>query len=79
MKYIANPVEVDANRIISVGERDSCGATPLALENGVTYSAPIQQTVHYSPFEGDYVAVHSDGTVDVIPAELFEQKYSIVS
>lgn len=76
MKYVANPVIVEANEIVSVGPKDENGATPIALKNGSNNIATAEMTARYHPNPGDYLVVQSDGYVYLNPKDVFERKYS---
>ena len=75
MKYIANPIEVDAERISEV--LASTGETPmiLKLESGKLYSPNAGMLARMTPIAGDYVVTQSDGYVYLNPKEVFERKY----
>ena len=75
MKYIANPIEVDAERISKV--LASTGETPmiLKLESGKLYSPNAGMLARMTPIAGDYVVTQSDGYVYLNPKEVFERKY----
>jgi len=73
MKYIANPVEVEAFRITSVGEAEK--GVALILENGAIEIATPEMTARMQPSEGDYWVIQSDGYVYLNPKDVFERKY----
>jgi hypothetical protein len=79
MKYIANPVEVDAYRIIFIGDSDKTGI-PVVLdygegqENHSVYATP-EMTSRMKPNVGDYWVVQSDGYTYLNPKDVFERKY----
>lgn len=78
MKYIANPVEVEAYRIASVGEPYGGGELAMrdcACDDGVTRVATVAMMSRYTPVEGDYWVVQSDGYFYLNPREVFERKY----
>lgn len=76
MKYIANPVEVDAQVIIGVGTASSeDGSLHLALGNGENFTAEKGMTARYFPAPGDYVVTQADGYVYLNPKDVFERKY----
>lgn len=74
MKYIANPVEVDAFKIVGVGEKKEEG-THLALDNGENVIATPSMTSRMGPQPGDYWVIQSDGYVYLNPKDVFERKY----
>jgi hypothetical protein len=79
MKYTANPVEVDAYKILEVGpEADrSAGERILKLDGGpgmVICDKPMM--ARYTPNPGDYWVIQSDGYPYLNPKEVFERKYS---
>jgi hypothetical protein len=75
MKYIANPVEVDAEIIILCGPVCSDGSMPLVLQGGKEVVADRSMISRYIPSEGDYWVKQSDGYMYVNPKEVFERKY----
>lgn len=75
MKYIANPVEVDAFKIVGIGTHED--GLHLALENGKSKVADAGQTARFLPAIGDYYVVQSDGYVYLNPASVFERKYRL--
>lgn len=78
MKYVANPVEVDAQIIIEVGPIEGNGSTKLNLQNGDVVTADKGMISRYIPKEGDYWVTQSDGYIYLNPKEVFERKYSPV-
>ena len=77
MKYIANPVEVDAFVIVKVGPVADRGGDfrILKLEDGKLVQADAGMMSRYTPVEGDYWVIQSDGYVYLNPKEVFERKY----
>lgn len=75
MKYVADPVEVDAFVIIKVGSSGSDGDLALLTEDGVWRPADKGMTARYTPQEGDYWVRQSDGYVYLNPKDVFERKY----
>lgn len=76
MKYIANPVEVEAHRIVSVAPQANVDCSlNLALENGENQIADSGMLARYVPVPGDYWVIQSDGYVYLNPKEVFERKY----
>lgn len=90
MKYQANPVIVDAHRIVSVGPILGCrtffpdghdepeGSQHLALENGESAIATAEMRSRMEPQPGDYWVIQSDGYVYLNPKDVFERKYAAV-
>lgn len=81
MKYTANPVNVEAHKIVSVGEPRSVGGIKhfdmhLALENGENVIADGGMLARYVPMVGDYWVVQSDVYTYLNPKDVFERKYS---
>jgi len=74
VKYIANPVEVDAFKIVDVfsSSRSPC---LLRLENGTEVEAFPEMTARFKPSAGDYWVIQSDGYIYLNPKEVFERKY----
>ena len=79
MKYIANPVEVDAFIILSVGPVLPDGSMHCATQDGQNRVADKGKISRYIPTDGDYWVIQSDGYEYVNPKEVFERKYSPVS
>lgn len=78
MKYQANPVIVEAHKIVSVGIEDDFDSQPLALENGENVFATKEMLARMKPVEGDYWVIQSDGYVYLNPKDVFERKYSLL-
>lgn len=76
-RYKANPIEVDAYPIVSVGKRGKDGM-PIALENGTNYNATPDMLARMIPVVGDYLVLQADGYVYLNPKDVFEHKYSPV-
>lgn len=76
MKYTANPVEVDAHIILSVGPILADGSMHLALQNGENVTADKGMISRLIPQSGDYWVIQSDGYVYLNPKDVFERKYS---
>lgn len=76
MKYIANPVEVDAEKIVEVvSQATSEHPMILKLESGKLYSPNGGMLARMTPVAGDYVVTQSDGYVYLNPKDVFERKY----
>jgi hypothetical protein len=76
MKYIANPVEVEAERIAAVvSQATDEHPMILKLESGKLYSPNAGMLARMSPVPGDYVVTQSDGYVYLNPKDVFERKY----
>lgn len=78
MKYIANPVEVEAFRIEAVAQPTPLGHRSLLLDNESTVICTREMAARYIPVPGDYWVVQQDGYEYVNPAAVFERKYSRV-
>jgi hypothetical protein len=78
MKYIANPVEVDAFKITKVNPEADQGdhSRVLKLEDGKHVLADKGMLARMTPTVGDYWVVQSDGYVYLNPKDVFERKYS---
>lgn len=81
MKYIANPVVVDAFQIIAVGDEDpsidlAIPPRTLTLENGRTVTATPMMLARMTPVVGDYWVIQEDGYIYLNPKAVFERKYS---
>lgn len=75
MKYIANPVEVDAEKIVAVVLATSEYPMVLKLESGKLYSPNAGMTARMTPVAGDYVVTQSDGYIYLNPKDVFLRKY----
>ena len=78
MRYIANPIEVDAFKITEVGPAadQSCNERVLTLEGGKMVIADPSMMSRMTPEVGDYWVIQSDGYVYLNPKCVFERKYS---
>ncbi len=75
MRYQANPVIVDAFRILDV--RAVCPPSfVLCLEGGATIHTTPELTARMTPVAGDYWVIQSDGYEYLNPKDVFERKYS---
>ena len=77
MKYIANPVEVDAFVIQRVATIINDNRTYCTLEDGREVSADAGMTARYFPKPGDYWVVQEDGYEYLNPGFVFERKYHL--
>lgn len=85
--HIANPVRVNATRILEVtditdrseGRPQSSPDLMLRLEDGRNFSADMSMTSRHVPVAGDYVVTQDDGYVYLNPKDVFERKYSPIS
>lgn len=77
MKYIANPVEVEAFKITKVFPEADQGdfSRILELENGKLFQAEKGMMSRMTPQVGDYWVIQSDGYVYLNPKDVFERKY----
>jgi hypothetical protein len=75
MKYIANPVEVEAQEIVSVGPILEDGSMHCALRDGTNFTADKGMLARFTPSAGDYVVTQADGYVYLNPKDVFERKY----
>jgi hypothetical protein len=76
MKYIANPVEVDAFQIRTVGTTNSTDGTyRLELENGEWVTATAEMCARMKPSVGDYWVIQADGYAYLNPRDVFQRKY----
>lgn len=84
MQYRANPVLVEAHKIVLVGEIQPAGGRELHIQT--TGAATSQRQIHadagmlarYTPVGGDYWVQQEDGYIYLNPKEVFERKYSPV-
>ena len=88
MKYIANPVEVEAFKILEIAgaENNVADQTPtyhLVIGDPLAPShvvvATPEMTSRMTPKIGDYWVIQSDGYVYLNPKEVFERKYRAVN
>lgn len=76
MKYIANPVEVDAFAITDIG--DNLGPNfgrEVKVDDGSTRLITPEQMARMTPAVGDYFVIQSDGYIYINPKAVFERKY----
>jgi hypothetical protein len=84
MKYVANPVMVDAYKVLEVSEMDKDGAVRVRLDGqgGAPtdaegwHKADSGMCARYRPKEGDYWVVQADGYIYLNPKDVFERKYT---
>ena len=75
MKYIANPVIVDAYEIVSTSMRLGDKNIYLSFNDHNMFNATPEMTSRMIPKPGDYLVVQSDGYEYLNPKEVFERKY----
>jgi hypothetical protein len=75
-KYQANPVIVDAFKIVSVGPVDALGARHVATDDGQNRIAGASMLSRMTPAAEDYWVIQSDGYEYLNPADVFQRKYS---
>jgi hypothetical protein len=84
MKYVANPVEVQAYRILEIegAESRDLDKTPifhLVVGDGESENqrktATSEMTSRMTPKVGDYWVIQADGYVYLNPKDIFERKY----
>ena len=77
MRYIANPVEVEARVITEVrdGGPNTSGIFHLTLDDGSKFDPNGGMTSRMTPKVGDYVVTQADGYIYLNPKEVFERKY----
>ena len=75
MKFVANPVEVEASVITHVYPPDLGGGQDLVID-GTMFHADAGMLARYRPGVGDYLVTQSDGYRYVNPKAVFERKYS---
>ncbi|SEH89642.1 hypothetical protein [Paraburkholderia hospita] len=77
MKFVANPVSVEAHQIQAVHSMLSDGSLPITLENGEHVPPlPPEMIARYIPVPGDYLVTQEHGYQYVNPREAFERKYA---
>lgn len=79
MKYKANPVEVNAYKIIHLGSKTAIGLnlTLYCPETGeeINRVATNDMMSRYTPIVGDYWVIQEDGYEYLNPKDVFERKY----
>ena len=88
MKYVANPVEVEAFKIVATNgydrETNPAGVQAVQclwvdLENGKRLdqinSPLVEMTARMWPKVGDYLVIQADGYQYLNPKDVFERKY----
>lgn len=76
MKYQANPVIVDAFKIIGIEPMEN-GDTIIRMEEQKDeFIATKAMTARIDVKIGDYMVVQSDGYIYLNPADVFKRKYS---
>lgn len=87
MKYQANPVIVDAFKIVAIGNNcerknrqphEPISGIFLTLENGQEVYPARELMSRMTPSVGDYWVIQADGYVYLNPADVFERKYGPV-
>lgn len=82
MKYIANPVEVDAYKIVEIPEPPTARGQLLKIDarpgdpEPLLVNATPDMMSRMKPSVGDYWVIQSDGYIYLNPKEVFERKYS---
>jgi hypothetical protein len=74
VKYIANPVMVDA-LIITRVDPNNDGGFRVHFDNGAWNNATPEMCSRMTTQVGDYWVIQSDGYVYLNPKEVFERKY----
>jgi hypothetical protein len=75
MKYIANPVVVDAFKMVMVDAPGANGDRLVLLDNATNAMLTAEMAARYVPTVGDYWVVQADGYAYINPREVFERKY----
>lgn len=75
MKYVANPVVVEAKRITEVATLSPGPGVACWCEDGSKMVPTLAMMSRYIPFPGDYVVTQEDGYVYLNPKDVFERKY----
>jgi len=75
MKYKANPVIVDAYKIVRC-LTDENNIYKIKLDNGQWEVPTIEMMARYKPTIGDYWVIQSDGYIYLNPKDVFERKYT---
>ena len=75
MRYKANPVIVDAFKIVSVGSVDPLCGVNVATDDGLSRYATAAMLSRYVPTADDYWVIQEDGYEYLNPKAVFERKY----
>jgi len=80
VKYIANPVEVEAWKITGVAcEKEQPFGQPqsyrLFFDDRERYVASAEMCSRLMPVVGDYLVQQADGYIYLNPKDVFERKY----
>jgi hypothetical protein len=76
MRYIANPVTVEAKRIAKVmASPDGGRDVLLQLEDNSVFEPSADMLARMTPQPGDYLVTQEDGYVYLNPKDVFERKY----
>lgn len=78
MKYVANPVIVNAYKIKEIENIVDSNALNLVLEDGEEVLATEEITAKMIPVVDDYWVIQSDGYIYLNPKDVFERKYSLI-
>lgn len=79
MKYVANPVVVDAFEITEVGVPDSHGMIRLECSDGQARIGNADMTARMKPVAGDFWVIQEDGYHYLNPREVFLRKYRLLN
>ena len=75
-KYQANPVIVEAFKIVGVAEKvNADGSLNICLDNGENEIATSGMVSRMIPVAGDYWVIQEDGYSYLNPKAVFERKY----
>jgi hypothetical protein len=82
MRFIANPIEIDAQQIIGIEPLEHGGVLDvganfgllLLLENGTKFPAGKELIARHVPSAGDFL-VTTNEFVSIVPQEAFVQRY----
>ncbi len=77
MKYVANPVMVDAKVIVQIGN-DIDGRLVLYTNEDTIINIDEAVYARYFPKPGDYWVKQEDGYGYINPKSVFERKYSLL-
>lgn len=78
MKYQANPIIVDAFKIVDTADNED-GTMQLQLDDGQSVKTNEGMTARMMPVSGDYWVIQPDGYIYLNPKAVFEKKYSLVA
>ncbi len=74
MKYVGNPIIIDAFEIIGVDV--SSEQKIITVSEGTSVACEHAMFARYTPVPGDFLVVQEDGYMYFTPKHVFERKYT---